>query len=174
MNLLGIIGLALAQTNTFFDDRKLNVELSDRAKEMAAKNMYENPVYLDAKKNGLYLNKILSTFTNPNFTGVAPPGITTFMTNQVLLSGERRDGYVYPLHLKNVVEVFDEKNRKLVIEDNCSKSGQKGCPEGYKKIIVNPDAPEKEKTGEEAPKPAERVVSVPSNVVEPTSQSGSA
>ena len=132
MNFLGIIGLAAAGNNLFYLDQKLVAEVDPHAKDLSLKPKWENPIYLDALKNDLLPNKILTTFKAPNFMGVAPPGITTFMAFQVFLSGERKGGFVYPLFLKYAIEDFDGKNKNIIMDDVCTKYGKKACPPGSK------------------------------------------
>ena len=83
------------------------------------------------------------------------------------MSGERKNGFVYPLFLHSALNIFG--NDKIVIENDCNKSGNKSCPSNYKKVIKNPNGeePEKsEKKEEEGIK--ENKISIPANVTEPT------
>lgn len=142
-NILTIVLMSLIRAqDPFYNDEKISAEVSPRAQNLANKPKWENPIYLDAMKNGLLPNKILTTFKSPKFIGSPPPGITTFMASQVFLSGEKKDGFVYPLFLKQAIEDFDGKQSKFVVEDVCSKkeNGEGKCPIGYKKITVSKSA----------------------------------
>lgn len=145
-NILAIVLVSLIRAqDPFYNDEKISAEVSPHAQTLANKPKWENPIYLDAMKNGLLPNKILTTFKSPKFIGSPPPGITTFMASQVFLSGERKDGFVYPLFLKQAIEDFDGKQSKFVVEDVCSKNrdGESKCPTGYKKVTVTESSSDK-------------------------------
>lgn len=158
INLLGLAIVSLARagkatSDPFYTNGILKAEVSQHAKDLSSKPDWENPIFLDSYKNGLLPNKILTTFKSPNFVGNTPPGITTFMASQVFLSGERKDGYVYPLFLKHAIRSFDGRNKNIVVEDICANSKDgKQCAEGYKKVTVKKNTIDCEvnKTVEEA------------------------
>lgn len=153
---LGLLVIVKAAKDLFFNDGKLAVEVSQSAIDLSKKPKHENPIYLDTIKNGLLPNKILTTFKSPNFIGTPPPGITTFMTYQVFLSGERKGGYTYPLFLKPAIEDFNGTDSNISVGDLCNKHSDKTCPEGFRKVIVNPNGIEAEELTKEAVKDSKK------------------
>lgn len=125
----------LKAATQFYNDAKISVEVDPRMYELASKDFSTNPVILDAAKNDAYLGKILSVFVNPHFVGGAPPGITTFMLTQVLLSAQKNHGTKYPLFTKEALRMMNEDNVSM---NDCNKDGKKGadCKPGFKQVIV--------------------------------------
>lgn len=147
MKSINLLGLAIslvradAASDPYYTSNEVSAEVSPRIRELAAKPDSKNPVHLDALRNHLVPLSILSVFKSPRFTGDTPPGIKAFMTTQVFLSGQRRDGFSYPLFLRYAIEKFGGKNKNITIEDICTKGG-KACPEGYKKVMLKDDKDE--------------------------------
>lgn len=159
MNFIGMIGLVCAGDDRFFTSQKLSVTVDPRNMLLAGKPAGENPIHLDAIKNGLYPINIITAFRNPNFIGTPPPGVLKFMHEQAILAGGKKGGFVYPLLSKEAVEQFN--GEKIVLEDSCKKNGGKGCPAGYKKVTsTSKDAkPEAEESGTPKIVPAPQTIS---------------
>lgn len=145
MKFVGILELALLPfisallRDRFYDDNNLTVEVSEYTKGVASRPIESNPVYLDASKHGLYPTKVLTIIASPKFKGNPPPGITAFMTSQVLLSGEKKNGFVYPLFVSEAIKHFNGKTNTLKFANNCTvdANGKEECKPGYSKVIVN-------------------------------------
>lgn len=144
VNLLGLAMVSLTRALTtgdpFYTNGIIRAEVSQHAKNLSTKPDWENPIFLDSYTNGLLPNKILTTFKSPNFIGDTPPGVTNFMVTQVLLNGERPNGTVYPLWMRDAIKKFDGKNKRITVDDVCTKDKNgKPCADGYKKVTVKKD-----------------------------------
>ncbi|KAM0679880.1 hypothetical protein GINT2_002052 [Glugoides intestinalis] len=95
-----------------------------------------NPIVLDATKYGLKPSRMFTTLQSPGLHGTPPPGIVEFMFSQIALSGERPDGYKYPLFLGEANKLFNASKPLVSFASSCDKTTPT-CKNCYQPISVN-------------------------------------
>lgn len=127
MKLINALTLAFfSVVNAYFNDHIFtedpgSVIPTEYMVKLGSASPETNPIVLDALKYGLKPSRMFTTLQSPGLHGTPPPGIVEFMFSQIALSGERPDGYKYPLFLGEANKLFNSDKPLVSFASVCDK-----------------------------------------------------
>lgn len=113
----------------FQPKENLKVELIDDPKEVHDPDSRTNPIFLDGRRNKLYVTNIFTTLQTADDVGEYPPQVAEFMVSQILNNA----GTQFSL-MRNKAKEFLDNTARVTFDPLCSKKSSSQCKEGYAQV----------------------------------------